>query len=225
MKIKMILPALILSSAFGFAQNTTIDLANFDELKVYDQLSVKLVKSDKNQAVISGDDQDEVAIVNNDGLLKVRMEVDNALDGKTTDITLYYTDNLSLIDANENSKITSEDIINTKYLTVRAQEGGEITLKLDSRNLDSKAVTGGKIMVDGSATNQEITVRTGGHFAGKGLKTETTDVTILAGGTAFISASDYVDASVTAGGTVEIFGNPEKILEDKTFGGSIIVRK
>jgi len=47
-------------------------------------------------------------------------------------------------------------------------------------------------------------------------------VSVFAGGKAFVNSKEYVEANVTAGGTIEIFGNPDKVDEDKTFGGSII---
>lgn len=34
-----------------------------------------------------------------------------------------------------------------------------------------------------------------------------------------------VDAIVTAGGTIEIYGNPETVKENSTFGGSIVVKQ
>lgn len=207
------------------AQKTTIDLQAFEEVKAFDRINVTLIKSDKNQAVITGDDIEEVAIVNRDGMLKIRMEIDNILDGRETNVSLYHSSDLDLVDANEGAVITSESSLDNKYLTLRAQEGGQIRSKVNTRNLDSKSVTGGKIFVSGEAANQEVTVRTGGNFDGKDLKTQQTDVTVLAGGNAVVYVSEYVEANVTAGGTIIIWGNPETVKEDKALGGSIIVRK
>lgn len=206
------------------AQKTTQDLGAFDELKVFDQINVTLVKSDKNQAVLTGDDVNEVSVVNNDGRLKIRMEIDNVMDGNETFVTLYYTDDLNLIDANEGAKITSEGELEAKYLTLRAQEGGKLNVSVNTRNLDSKAVTGGKIEISGKAANQEVTVRTGGEYHSKDLISDRTDVTVFAGGKAFVYSKEFVEANVTAGGTIEVFGNPETLQQDKTLGGSIILR-
>jgi hypothetical protein len=203
------------------AQETKIDLASFKEVKGYDQLNITLEKSSKNQAVVSGDHQSEVKIVNDKGLLKIRMELDNILKGKNTSVTLYHTEDLVLVDANEGANMDSKEALMASTLALRAQEGGKIKLKVQSRNLSSKAVTGGIIEVSGSATEQEVTVRTGGEYLGKNLKTEQTDVTVFAGGKAAISASEYVEANVTAGGSIEVFGNPKQIERNETFGGSI----
>ncbi|GAA0715439.1 hypothetical protein GCM10009430_09890 [Aquimarina litoralis] len=207
------------------AQKTTVELAAFDELKVYDAINVTLIKAAENKAVITGDDVDQVAIVSKNGRVKVKMEIDNILDGKDTNITIYHTEDLALIDANENSVITSNSTIESKYITIRAQEGAEIDLKVNAKNLDSKAVSGGKISISGDVPNQDVLVRTGGKYFAKKLSAEQTDVTVLAGGKAYINSDEYVDASVTAGGIIEIYGNPEKVKQDKTLGGSIVIRK
>lgn len=226
-KIALVLVTAILTVGFGTAQtrSMTETLKAFDELKVYDQLNVTLVKSNENRAEISGDDVEEVSIVNREGRLKVKMEVDNFLDGNETNITLYHTEDLQLVDVNEGAKIKSDKNLEAKYLTLRAQEGGEIQVKVDARNLDTKSVSGGKIMTSGNAENQEIMVRTGGDYDGKELSANQTDVTVFAGGNAVVNTDEYVEANVTAGGTIEIYGNPETVNEDKTLGGSIIVRR
>ncbi len=207
------------------AQKTTVELEKFNEIKVYDAINVNLVQSNENKAVITGDDVDQVAIINNDGRLKVRMEIDNLLDGKNTNVTIYHSEELSLIDANENATITAANTIDSKYINIRVQEGAKIELKVNARKLDSKAVSGGKINITGSVPNQDVVVRSGGQYFAEDLKTQSTDVTVFAGGKAFVNGNEFVEANVTAGGTIEIFGNPENIREDKTFGGSIVIRK
>lgn len=214
----------LISTISTFAQNTTVELESFNELKAYDQLNITLSKSNENKAVVSGDDQDDVKLVVDEGRLKIKMEVENFMDGNETNITLYYSENLNLIDANEGSKIESNEAIDSKYLVLRAQEGAELQLTVNSNNLETKAVSGGKITVSGSSPNQDVLVRSGGEYHAKGLNSAQTDVTVFAGGKAYITASEFVDANVTAGGTIEIYGNPDKVKEDRTLGGSIVIK-
>ncbi|MDO1499569.1 DUF2807 domain-containing protein [Winogradskyella maritima] len=83
----------MLSGTLAFGQKTTIDLDNFMELKVFDRINVTLVKSTENKAIITGDDADDVKISNDDGLLKIRMEVKDFLDGNETNVELHYKEN------------------------------------------------------------------------------------------------------------------------------------
>src|SRR5690606_10748324 len=165
MKRSNILTAMFLGAMLMVsAQETTKELEKFSKLKVFDQIGVTLVKSSSDKAVISGDDQDKVEIVSKNGELKVRMTMDKMLDGKHTDVTLYHTQKLDLIDVNEKAKISNQGTLDAKYLTLRAQEGGEIDVAVNTQNLDSKAVTGGSIKVSGTATNQEVEINSGGSY-------------------------------------------------------------
>ncbi len=223
---KTIFVLLFLSSIMLNAQKSIIkELGNFDEVKVYDQLSVTLIKSDKNEAEITGDDIEKVAIANENGLLKVRMEVEKFLDGNETQITIYYAGNLKLIDANEGALITAAKKIDSDHLTIKAQEGSQLDLKIDADNLNAKAVSGSIIKVYGKTNNQDILIRTGGVYNAKELASDRANVKIMAGGKAEINAKDYVNASVNAGGKIEIYGNPKQVKENKTFGGSIVIKK
>ena len=56
--------------SFGQVTKT---LGDFDTIKVYDKLSVKLVPSSENKIVIKGAREAELEAVNKNGILKLRM--------------------------------------------------------------------------------------------------------------------------------------------------------
>ncbi len=199
----------------------TQSLTKFTEVKVYDGLSVNLIRSDKNQAVITGANTTKVAFVNTDGVLKIRMEIFKIFSGYRTFIDLYYTDDLIVIDVNEDARITTKETITQNVLDLRAQEGGEIRIQAKTEQLLVKAVTGGVINASGSADNQDVQINTGGIYKGKDLKTGFSTVNVNAGSTAEIFATNYVKASVKAGGTVYVYGDPAKMEEKTVFGGKI----
>jgi hypothetical protein len=207
------------------AQPLTMELEKFDALKVYDLINVTLIKSSENKAVITGDDVDKVDITNKDGKLKVRMDLVNFMDGDQTDVALYHTEDMRIIDSNEGAWIMSENSLEGSYVILNAQEGGKVNVPVNSTNLDVKAVTGGAITANGTSPNLEVVVRTGGHYHGKELSSDQADVNVFAGGDALVYADQYVEANVTAGGTIEIFGNPKKIDKTEAFGGSIMERQ
>lgn len=200
-------------------------LSPFNEIKVYDEINVTLIKSSKNKAVITGKKTDDVVFVNKNGRLKVRMEVEDLLAGDKTNITIYHSEELDLVDANENAVITVQNPLKAENLVLKAQEGASIAAKVNTNRLMVKAISGGDIEVKGKANMQEVIVRTGGNYDADKLNSETVDVTVFAGGEASVHSNDFVDANVTAGGNIEIYGNPETIQQDKTFGGSIVIHK
>jgi len=222
MKNTITILALLLVAFNSFGQlKKTKQLDKFTKVKVYDRIMVELVKSNENKIVITGDDQDEIRISNKNGLLKIRMEFDNFLDGDEAKAVLYYTEPLSLLDANENAKISSKETFEGERVEIKAQEGGHIDLKIDIADLYTKSISGSVVTLTGKAQIQEIMVNTGGKIYNKELDTSETTVVVNAGGRADVKASKRVKAKVRAGGSIYIYGNPKEVDRDKVFGGKI----
>ncbi|TJY34799.1 head GIN domain-containing protein [Pontimicrobium aquaticum] len=210
---------LITSIVFSQSEITK-SIGEFTELKVYDLIEVELIKSNKNEAVISGRNKNDVVIVNKNGKLKIRMKLEESYDGNNTNVQLYYT-NVDIIDANEGAKIRSNDKIKQYEIELRAQEGGEINVDLKVTTATIKSVTGGVIQTSGKSQSQDISISTGGVYKGKNLKTESTEIAIRAGGEADVNATDVLDIKIRAGGDVFVYGDPKKVNKSKALGGRI----
>ena len=203
-------------------ENKTFDrLGKFTEIKAFDGISVNLIKSDDNRAVVTGDNIAKVAIVNTNGVLKIRMQITKIFSGFRTFIDLYYSEELVTIDVNEDARISTEGSIDQDLLELKAQEGGELSIIANVEQLIVKAVTGGTIETYGSSDLQDIAINTGGVYEGKEFKTKFSTVNVNAGSKAEIYAEDYVKATVKAGGEVLVHGNPSKMEEKTVFGGKI----
>lgn len=213
--------ALLVVTSILTAQNPKEDiLGDFNEVKVYDLIVVNLIKSDVAKVEITGDDIQDVEVINKSGKLKVRMKLDKRFNGKRTFVSIYYT-TLDIIDGNEGAFITANELIEQNSIELRAQEGARLLIGLDVKNVEIRAVTGGIIETKGKAESQNISLNTGGIYEGKAFETKNTTVKIKAAGEADVNASKTVDARVTAGGDVVIYGNPSNIKEKTTFGGKI----
>ncbi|RTE54833.1 DUF2807 domain-containing protein [Arenibacter aquaticus] len=203
-------------------EKVTQNLKVFKEVKAFDGLSVNLIKSDVNKAVITGANTSNVAIVNNDGVLKIRMEINKLFSGYRTFVDLYYTEKLVIIDTNEDARISSKEPIKQDVLELKAQEGGELIINAEVEQMLIKSVTGGVISATGLSKNQDVQINTGGVYKGKDFKTKFSTVNVNAGSRAEVFATDYVKAAVKAGGEVLVYGNPTKMEEKTVFGGKII---
>lgn len=199
----------------------TKELEKFNKIKGFDGISINLIKSDANKAVITGANMKRVAIVNNNGVLKLRMKINKIFSGYRTFIDLYYTEELLVIDVNEDARIVSEETLKQSVLELKSQEGGELNINAEVEQLLIKSVTGGIITVTGSADLQDVNINTGGTYKGKELKTKFSTIQVNAGSNAEIHATDYVKATVKAGGEVLVFGDPLKMDEKTIFGGKI----
>ena len=224
MKHWILCSILILGTFTSWSQDEkiTVDLGEFTEVRAFDGLSVNLIKSSENKAVITGNNTKKVAVVNNDGVLKLRMEVTKMFSGYRTFIDLYYSSDLVVIDVNEDARISSKETIEQDVLELKAQEGGEIIISASVEQMLIKSVTGGVITATGSSDHQDVAINTGGIYEGKDFKTRFTTVNVNAGSTAEIYASDYVKATVKAGGEVQVYGDPAKMDEKTVFGGKVL---
>lgn len=217
---RIILVVFVLLTQLNYSQ-TTINLGDFDEIKVFDQLNVTLVPSNENKLVITGTNEGNVETVNRNGLLKIRISLtkifENNLDLKAT---LYFK-KLESIDANEGSIVYCDAVFDQISMDLSAQEGARIEVELDVEKASLEAFSGGIINVTGKAVNQKVSINTGGVLKAKDLLTSQTSISISAGGNAEIFATTFVDAKVNAGGNISIYGKPKQIKQQELAGGKI----
>ncbi len=209
-------------SMTGLTAQGTVDreVGEFREIKVFDLIEVNLIKSDENRILIKGRNTQDINFVNKDGVLKLRMPLEKKFQGEDTFIEVYYTD-LRIIDANEGARIIGNEQLVQDRIELRAQEGAQIEIGLSVSDAKIRAVTGGIINASGIATNQEITLNTGGIFEGRDLKTDYTGIRVSTGGEAELFASKEVDIQIRAGGDVRVYGDPQRVNKDTMMGGRI----
>ena len=195
-------------------------IGEFSSVKVYDLINLNMIKSNENKVIVSGKNRRDVEVLNKNGKLKIRMNLEESYDGNDTHVILYYT-TVDVIDANEGAKVTVNDPIEQYEIDLKTQEGAEITAVLKTSYANFRAVTGGIINVTGTSKNQDISIYTGGIFNGKDFVTRHTEVSVNAAGEAYVNATDYVDVRLKAGGDVYIYGKPKQVDESRVLGGRI----
>lgn len=219
-----ILLSFILIANLGFSQNPReVQLGNFNTIKVYDLITVNLVKSTENKIVITGQDASDLEYVHKNDILKIRMAFDKQFDGAQTFVHVHYTD-LKIIDGNEGAFITSNELIEQPQLEIKVQEGARVKAGVIVEFLEIKAVSGGITEVSGTVDQQNISVNTGGIVENSQLKTKRTKVKVRAGGEVEVHAMNAVDVNIQAGGDVIVYGNPQKVNKKTFAGGRIVIR-
>ncbi|NJW53792.1 head GIN domain-containing protein [Salinimicrobium oceani] len=221
MKLKFCLQVILfLFSVSAMAQDVKEDLGNFTEVKVFNGLEVQLIPSGTNRIEITGHSKEEVKYEINGNRLEVRLKLNNLWSKDNTKITIFGR-SIEIIDANEGSVVEVTGDLEGEELTFRVQEGANIGAHVKGRKIVSKAVTGGKLKLSGKATEQEVEINTGGHFYGRDLQTKDTEISAGTAGKGEVYASEYVKASASLGGTVEIFGRPKEVDTKTSLGGRI----
>jgi len=213
---------LTLTCSILFAQEPiTKKIGDFNTLKVYNGLTVELVKSSKSKIEISGKKADDVSIKNSNGILKIRLKFPEGITSEDVNIKLYYNSMINVLDANEGAKIYSERVIKQQHLEVKVQEGGFINMPINTKYLVIKSVTGGAITLTGSTQNQTIEATTGGIYEGFDLQSKQAIVTAASGARVEVKISEVLDAKVRFGGTIFYKGTPEVLKTKKIIGGTI----
>lgn len=213
---------LLFFSASLFAQEpTTTKLGDFNEVKIYNGLTVQLKKSSEAKIVVTGSQANDVSIKNVDGILKIRLKFPESFIAEDATVVLYYNKTIHVLDANEGAQIVSKDDIVQQQLEVRAQEGAKINLDIEVKHLNVKSVSGGIITLKGISDNQIVEVNTGGIYYGFDLSTKNTTVTSAAGSTADVRATEVLDAKAQFGGSIYYKGKPE-VLNSKSIVKGII---
>ena len=199
----------------------TKNLGDFDSVKVFDKLTVKLVPSNENKVSITGTRADEVEVINKNGEVKLRMPFPKLLTGNDIKIHLYFK-KIESIDASEGSYVSCDLPFKQTILSVNAKEGAQIKVEFDTEKATIRAVSGGILDLTGKTNNQTITIASGGVLEAKDLISSQTTVNVSAGGKAEIHATTLVDAKVKAGGSIYIYGKPKQINQETILGGTII---
>lgn len=207
-----------------FSQNSvTKTLGEFSELKVYDLINIELIKSDENKLIISGENKNDVSVIQKNNKLKIRMKLDKMFNGKNTNVKLYYT-SIDEIDANEGVNINVISKLKQYELTLRAQEGAQITASVDTKFLSVKSVTGGVVTTTGQTSKLNLTLRTGGVYEGSKTTAQNSSLFIKAGGEASVHTTNVLNVKIFSGGDVFVYGTPKQLKQNKLFGGRIIFK-
>ena len=221
MKKYTIIICLLLVGTLFSQERITKNLGDFNQLKVFSGLHVKLIKSYTQKIEIKGYQSEAVIVKNVNGLLKLSVKLPEVFEADNTLVKLYYTNDFDLIDANEGAIITSKAIIKQEFIEVRVQEGAEIDLKLEVAMLKSKAVTGGVINLIGTAQTQDAQVNTGGQYEAFGLDTKKATIIASTGGEAEVYATDFLKATAKLKGIIIYKIKPKKLVKKEVIGGEV----
>ena len=217
------LVTLMLLCTITISTQTTItkNIGDFTTLKVYNGISLELIKSDVQQLVITGEKAEKVTIKNVRNILKVALKFPETLAKNKVSVVLYYNNKIDIIDANEGSSITAKEF-KQQILEVRAQEGALINMVVEVKHLTVKSISGSVIKLTGTAKNQVVEAGNAGVYHGFNIKISNSSIVRASlGGKAEIFTGETLDAKVSFGGSIFYKGNPELLKTKKVLGGII----
>ena len=202
-----------------------VNVGEFINLKIYSGIEVKLIPSYENKLLISGEDRMDVVAKNKGQTLKIRHSLEHIFNPTFIYVEIYHSEELDYISLYQGAKLKADSIYKQTSISLKIQEASEAELKFEGEKLTSIVNSGGKLFLSGKATTHHSSVSSGGSCEGETFETEQSKVNVTAGGLSYINATELVEAKVTAGGIIRIYGNPKKMVTNKSIGGQIFEMK
>ena len=202
-----------------------LTMGPFLGIKVYSGLEVKLISSTINKAIIYGENSDGVVVSLHKDILKIKLSASNALNPGATYIDLYHSMPLNKIKAHQGSKLSAEETINQTSLELVATTGATIRIKAITERTNVIVNTGGITYLKGETKFFDLKGNTGGICEAENFKAFQVNTKMIAGGYAYVRSSNLLDAKVTVGGILRVFGNPKTQITQERLGGKIYIEK
>lgn len=206
-------------------QERIVFIDDFINIKIYSGIEVKLIPSDENKLVISGEDKMDVVPKIKRNTLKIRHPLEHILNPTFTYVELHHSSVLDEISLYQGSNLTSDDTYAQTSISLRVNEGSTMNLSFEGEKITSVVSTGSQLFLSGKVTNHQSVVNSGGACEAETLISEQTKVSVTAGGMSYVNAKELIEAKVTAGGIIRVYGNPKKMTTKKIIGGQIFEMK
>jgi hypothetical protein len=153
--------------------------------------------------------------------LQLKIALGSLNETLPTRIDLYHSKRLDAIYGFQGSKITASQPIKQTSLNLKSSSGAVIDLVVYTDRLDIEALLGGRLNLEGAVTNVNLKVSLGGSCEAEKLQTNQIQTKLIGGGYAYISASELLDAQISGGSVLRVFGNPKKRVYQKKLGGKL----
>jgi len=206
-------------------EKRTLTTSPFVGVKVYSGIRIKLIYSDVNKAVIKGPQSDDVSLSMRNKTLQIKIPLGSIPDSIPTQIDLYHSRLLNEITASQGAEVTSLEPIRQTGLNLTSRTGGLIDIVVYTDRLDVIANTGGRLELIGAVSNFNLTVNTGGSCEAEQLQADQAQARLIAGGYAYVFASELIEAQIIGGSVLRVYGNPAKKTYQKKLWGNIYYEK
>ena len=201
----------------------TVEISPFINLKVYSGIQIELISSDSDSLVIKTETPEEVVSVLKGSTLKLRLGLEYLLQKTKTEIEIYHSQPIDLIDLSQGSQLKSKGTIEQTSLSLILQEGSKAEVNLKLEKLSAKVQSGSKLFPTGFAKNILISSTSGATCEADQLLSEQADVKASLGSVVYVNASQLVDAKASVNATVRVHGSPAKLVTKESVGGKVIV--
>ena len=130
-------------------------------------------------------------------------------------------DTLDELIATSGSDVYTENTIKTTHFVVRVSSGADARITVDAETVESSASSGADLRISGKTIDHTSKATSGSSIYAYGLKSKNVTVKVSSGADINIYASESITAKASSGGDIDYKGNPTRINNKKSSGGSV----
>jgi hypothetical protein len=204
----------------------TRTISDFDKVDVGGSFDVILVKGEERKITINGEENIikyvETKVFKNNLQVKYQNNTSLSTTKKLT-VTIMYND-IEEISLSGSGNIINKGVLNNSNLEIRLGGSGNITLHIDSGEVQSSIAGSGNIKLQGKSNELECSIAGSGNIKAYGLITNILSATITGSGNIKSTVKNEIKAKVIGSGNIYYKGNPSYV-DSKSLGSGDVINK
>lgn len=190
------------------------------------------IKSSRGLDVVLTNKKDKKVIIEANENLHEHIEV--YVEGETLYITsdkniysadektVYVSyDKLGKIAATSGARVTSQEAVVQKDLTISATSGADVELRIKAESLTTSVTSGAMMDLSGKVNNHKASATSGADIRADELLSLVSEAKATSGAMIKIHAKDQFTGKATSGANINYYGEPEKVDEVENSGGNV----
>jgi hypothetical protein len=194
----------------GHLTSETRNVNNTDQIKSMGNFNINIVQGSPSSVKVDADDNLMPYIITEDkeGTLVVRTKEGYDLSSDNKIVITVTTDKLQEVevdgtgDVNGNGKFSGSD-----HLKISVAGSGNVTLDVNTREIESSIAGTGNITLSGETKNSKIEIAGVGNYKAEDLMSESVEVHIAGSGNARVYAETSLGVDIAGSGDVFYKGN------------------
>lgn len=225
LKTLLVAAALVVTAGLAKADTQDRHLAGFNAVSVAGSYDVFIAQGSSESVKVDapGDVIDKIITEVRGGVLYIHTKEGTSWNWSGNKKMIIYVSikDINAVSLSGSGDVVFKDGLKATSLKIKLTGSGDISGKVDVKNLESSIGGSGDITLSGRADNSVVSVVGSGDFTGQNLITTNTQVKVAGSGDARVNANDKIDASVVGSGDVHYTGAAKNVSSSKAGSGSV----
>ncbi|WP_229664938.1 head GIN domain-containing protein [Polaribacter pacificus] len=194
---------------------------DFTAIQAGNGIEVLITQSNQTKIVVEADEnlQDYIKTEVQNGVLKIYSKR-NIWRAKSKRVYVS-TKTISAIKAASGSDVYTENTIKANNIDLSTSSGADAKISINATTVTSSASSGSDLKIIGKAKNYSASASSGSSINAYGLESLNATVKVSSGADIDVYVLESLDAKASSGGDVDFKGNPKRVRQKASSGGSV----